>query len=141
MGHTRGTVFRCHRGQARPCLGTDSPRRRGTGFGRVHRPASKLELVWTGLGVGEEDGGADVSLVGIAGLVEEVGRHALPSPLVATLSATSVLRAAGGEVARRLLARIAQGATASLAITDERGSWEPADAGQTQSEPSPAERL
>jgi len=86
-----------------------------------------VELGWTGLAVAEDDGGADVSLVGIAGLVEEVGRHALPSPLVPTLAATLVLRAAGGDVARKWLARIAQGAAATLAITDERGSWDPGE--------------
>ncbi len=84
-----------------------------------------VELGWTGLAVGEEEGGAAVSLAGIAGLVEEVGRHALPSPLVPTLAASLVLREAGGEVAKALLARIAQGATATLAITGERGQWDP----------------
>ena len=58
-----------------------------------------VDLGWTGLAVGEAEGGSDVSLVGIAGMVEEVGRHALPSPLISTLMAGLVLRAAGGEVA------------------------------------------
>ena len=87
-----------------------------------------VELGWTGLAVDEQDGGAGVSLVGIAGVVEEVGRHALPSPLVPTLSASLVLRAAGGETARRWLERIGQGAAATLAVTNARGSWDPADA-------------
>ncbi len=88
-----------------------------------------VELGWTGLAVGEAEGGAAISLAGIAGLVEEVGRHALPSPLVPTLATSLVLREAGGEVAKTLLARIAQGATATLAITGERGSWEPGEPG------------
>ena len=87
-----------------------------------------VELGWTGLAVGEAEGGADISLVGIAGLVEEVGRHGLPSPLVSTLSSTFVLRAAGGDAATQLMARIAQGASSSLASTNERGSWDPSDA-------------
>ena len=66
-------------------------------------------------------------MVGIAALVEEVGRHALPSPLVATLCATFALRAARTPAADAWLARIADGAAASLAITDARGSWEPDD--------------
>lgn len=86
-----------------------------------------VELGWTGLAVGEEDGGAEMSLAGIAGVVEEVGRHALPSPLIPTLCATLVLRAAGADVAKALLARIAQGCTATLAITGERGSWDPGE--------------
>jgi len=53
-----------------------------------------VDLGWAGLAVGEEDGGAEMSLAGIAGVVEEVGRHALPSPLIPTLCATLVLRAA-----------------------------------------------
>ncbi len=86
-----------------------------------------VELGWTGLAVGEEEGGAAISLAGIAGLVEEVGRHALPSPLVPTLAATLVLREVGGAIAKARLARIARGATATLAITGERGSWDPGE--------------
>jgi alkylation response protein AidB-like acyl-CoA dehydrogenase len=87
-----------------------------------------VELGWTGLAVPEEAGGLGVKTVAIAALVEEVGRHALPSPLVATLCATFALRAAG-EGAHGWLARIADGTTASLAITDARGSWRPEDCG------------
>ncbi len=86
-----------------------------------------VELGWTGLAVGEEEGGAAISMAGIAGLVEEIGRHALPSPLVPTLAASLVLREAGGHVAKALLTQIAQGAAATLAITGERGGWDPAD--------------
>ncbi len=86
-----------------------------------------VELGWTGLAVGEEEGGSDISLVGIAGMIEEVGRHALPSPLIPTLSASIVLRTVGSEAAKALLSRIAEGATATLALTNDRGSWEPED--------------
>jgi alkylation response protein AidB-like acyl-CoA dehydrogenase len=82
-----------------------------------------VELGWTGLAVPESAGGLGTSLTGIAGLVEEVGGHALPSPLIATLCATYVLREA--EAAGPYLSRIADGSTASLAITDARGSWDP----------------
>lgn len=93
-----------------------------------------VELGWTGLAIDEADGGSGVSLVGIAGMIEEAGRHALPSPLIATLSASLVLRAAGTAPARALMARIAGGAAASLAITNERGSWVPSDAPLTARE-------
>ncbi|MEO1474470.1 MAG: acyl-CoA dehydrogenase family protein [Pseudomonadota bacterium] len=86
-----------------------------------------VELGWTGLAVGEDDGGAEISLVGIVGMVEEAGRHALPSPFVPTLSASLVLRAAGGAVAKRAMSDIAAGTAATLAITNDRGSWEPED--------------
>ena len=62
-----------------------------------------VELGWTGLAVDEEDGGAGISMAGIAGLIEEVGRHALPSPMIATLSAALVVRCAGGEAARAIV--------------------------------------
>jgi len=40
-----------------------------------------VELGWTGLAVPVACGGAGLALVGIAGIVEEAGRHALPAPL------------------------------------------------------------
>jgi alkylation response protein AidB-like acyl-CoA dehydrogenase len=86
-----------------------------------------VDLGWTGLAVPEADGGIGAKLVGIAALVEEVGKHALPSPLVPTLCASHVLRAAATEHASSWLARIADGAAASLAITCARGSWDPSD--------------
>ena len=87
-----------------------------------------VELGWPALAVPEADGGHGFKLVGIAALVEQVGRHALPSPLIATLGATLVLREAG---AGSWLGRIADGLSASLAITDANGSWEPGDCGVT----------
>ena len=89
------------------------------------------ELGWAGLAVPESAGGVGGKMVGIATLVEEAGRHALPSPLVATLCSAFALRAAGTPEADPWLARIADGAAASLAITDARGSWEPSDSDVT----------
>lgn len=83
-----------------------------------------VELGWTGLAVPEEADGAGFKIVGLVALVEEVGRHALPSPLVATLNATHALCATGGDASLRWLARIAAGEAATLAITDSRGRWE-----------------
>ena len=84
-----------------------------------------VELGWTGLAVPEEAGGVGVKMVGIAGLVEEVGKHGLASPLIATLIATFVLRETGTEQAKSWLGHIADGTSASLAMTDAKGSWEP----------------
>jgi len=87
------------------------------------------ELGWSGLAIGAVDGGSDISMAGVAGVIEEVGRHALPSPLIPTLSAAVVLRQAGGDVSRERLGRIAANASAaSLAVTNTEGSWDPADA-------------
>ncbi len=84
-----------------------------------------VELGWTGLAIPEASGGVGVKLVGIAGLLEEVGRHALASPLIATLNATYVLREAGTEQSEAWLERVAEGASATLAITNQRGAWDP----------------
>jgi len=87
-----------------------------------------VALGWTGLAIDESCGGADVSLVCMAAIVEEVGRAALPSPLIPTLSASLLLRGAGGDAAARVMAEIAsKGTAASLALTNADGSWEPTD--------------
>lgn len=86
-----------------------------------------VELGWPALAVPPRHGGHGFRLAGIAALMEQVGGHALPSPLVATLASTLVLREAEG--AGAWLARIADGLPVSLAITDADGSWEPEDCG------------
>lgn len=84
-----------------------------------------VELGWTGLAVSEEAGGVEFKRAGIVGLLEEVGRYGVPSPLVATLNATYVL--GESEKPGDWLGKIADGTTASLAITNAAGSWEPGD--------------
>ncbi len=86
-----------------------------------------IELGWTGLVVPEAAGGSDMKMVALAGLVEEVGRAALPSPLISTLLATCVLRNASVESALPHLRRIAEGESCSLAITNADGSWSAED--------------
>ena len=86
-----------------------------------------VELGWTGLAVPKEHGGIGAKWIGIVALVEEVGKHALPSPLVPTLGASAALCAAGTPEAGAWLARIADGTAASLAVTDARGSWSETD--------------
>lgn len=86
-----------------------------------------IELGWSAVAVPESAGGFGMPLVAIAGLVEEIGRAALPSPLIATLCATYVLSACDTPAAAELLRRIAGGTAVSLALTDRHGSWESAD--------------
>lgn len=82
-----------------------------------------VELGWTGLAVPEELGGVGAKAVAVAALVEEVGRHAFPSPLLATLTASYVLRHAETAEAKEWLGKIAEGTTLSLAITNAEGDW------------------
>jgi alkylation response protein AidB-like acyl-CoA dehydrogenase len=83
-----------------------------------------VELGWTGLAVPEATGGIGMKMIAVAALAEEIGRVAMPSPLLSTLVATMVLRAAG---ASTWLERVAGGDAASLAATNADGSWEPGD--------------
>jgi len=85
-----------------------------------------VELGWTSLAVPESVGGIGMPLVAVAGLVEELGRAAFPCPLLPTLNATYLLAACdrGAETA---LGEIAEGKTASLAMTNRQGSWSAAD--------------
>ncbi|MBU2648815.1 acyl-CoA/acyl-ACP dehydrogenase [bacterium] len=82
------------------------------------------ELGWNTMAVPESAGGLGMRAVAVATLVEEAGRAALPSPLMATVNATYVLAACGTEGAAAALGEIAADKTASLAITNAKGSWE-----------------
>lgn len=85
-----------------------------------------VALGWTGLGIGESDGGVGLPLVALAAVAEEAGRAALPSPLLTTLCTTEVLKACDSDAARAALAAIAEGTAASLATTGEDAAWESA---------------
>ena len=85
-----------------------------------------VDLGWSMLAVPESAGGLGMPLVAVAGLVEEQGRAAFPSPLLATLNSTYVL-AGCGEPGRAALEEIAGGLTATLALSNRQGSWNCAD--------------
>jgi alkylation response protein AidB-like acyl-CoA dehydrogenase len=82
-----------------------------------------VDLGWTMLAVPESAGGIGMPVVAVAGLVEELGRAAFPCPLLPTLSATYVLSACG-DAAVDALGEIAEGQSASLAITNSEGNWD-----------------
>lgn len=86
-----------------------------------------VELGWTTLAVPEEAGGIGMSAVAVVGLVEEAGRAAFPSPLISTINTTYLLSACGTDEANKALGTIAEGKTASMAITNQTGSWDSAD--------------
>lgn len=98
---------------------------------KVWRKMEKLG--WTTLAVPEEYGGIGMSAVSVVTLIEEVGRAAFPSPLVPTINTTYVLTACGTENANSALSDIADGKTASLAITNKEGSWASSDTDVTAS--------
>jgi len=86
-----------------------------------------VELGWTAVCVPEENGGIGMPLVAAIAIAEEVGKAAFPSPLLSTFNATFVLKACNTEAAGQALTDIATGKATSLAITNQHGSWEPAD--------------
>ena len=92
------------------------------------------ELGWTAACVPEEAGGIGMPLVAAVALAEEAGKVAFPSPLIATFNATFVLKACHSEAATTALGRIAGGQSATLALTNQRGSWEAKDTDVTVSE-------
>ena len=88
-----------------------------------------VDLGWTAVAVPESAGGLGMKMVAVAALAEELGRVAVPSPLASTLAATLVLRECASDAARAVLERILGGESATLAVTDETGSWESGDTG------------
>jgi len=76
-----------------------------------------VALGWSSLAVPESAGGIGMPAVAVAGLVEEAGRAAVPSPLLSTLQSCYVLSACAPECAQPGFDLIAQGKSISLAIT------------------------
>lgn len=89
--------------------------------------AKMVELGWTAVAVPSELDGFGMKLSAIAGLAEQLGRAACPSPLLATLCSTYLLNACDSEAARALLRRVVEGTRVSLATGNSRGSWALAD--------------
>lgn len=86
-----------------------------------------VDLGWTMVAIPERAGGMAMSFAAIVGLVEEVGRAAFPSPLISTISASCILAACDSAEADSVLSQIADGKTCSLAVTNQKGSWEAED--------------
>ena len=103
----------------------------------IHRPIECIwdknlwqqvvELGWTAVCIPETAGGVGMPLVAAIAIVEEVGKVAFPSPLISTYCATAVLTACGTDAANKALGDIAIGTPTTLAITNERGSWNTTD--------------
>jgi alkylation response protein AidB-like acyl-CoA dehydrogenase len=87
------------------------------------------ELGWMGLAVPEAYGGAGLSAIELAIVLEALGRSLAPVPFLPTVIAGCAVQELGGEAQRhQWLPRIAGGeAVATLAVTEERGTEEPGD--------------
>ena len=85
-----------------------------------------VELGWTMLAVPETAGGMGMSAVAVAGLCEEAGRAAFPSPLLATINSTFLLAACDSANGTAALEAIVGGAAVSPALINAQGAWETA---------------
>ncbi len=85
------------------------------------------ELGWTAACVPEAAGGIGLPVVAAVALAEEAGKVAFPSPLIATLCSTMVLRECDSPAATAALGDVATGQAVSLAMTNQSGSWEADD--------------
>ncbi len=82
------------------------------------------ELGWLAIAIPEEYGGVGLSLAEVAPVMEEMGRFMLASPFYSTtLAAQAVLVGGTDEIKQNLLPKIAEGAAATLALTEESGDW------------------
>jgi alkylation response protein AidB-like acyl-CoA dehydrogenase len=86
------------------------------------------ELGWPGLLIPSDFGGSDGTLVDVVLLVEELGYASVPGPYVASaVAATSLLLHASAAQQKRVLPGLASGdRIATIALVEERGSFDPA---------------
>jgi alkylation response protein AidB-like acyl-CoA dehydrogenase len=89
--------------------------------------AQMVELGWTMLAVPERAGGMGMGAAAVAGLCEEAGKAAFPSPLLATVNCTYMLTACETAAADTALEVIVEGGAASYAGINAAGSWESVD--------------
>lgn len=84
-----------------------------------------VELGWPAVTIGTEHGGAGMSPVELAILLEEAGRGIVPGPLLATagLYVPALHAAPPGPARDERLSAVAAGRTGTLALTEEAGSW------------------
>jgi alkylation response protein AidB-like acyl-CoA dehydrogenase len=94
----------------------------------LYREIAKLG--WTGLIVPEKFGGAGLSMLDMAVLLEECGYAAMPGPFLfsSVIAASAIVRGGSEELQSRWLPALAEGrAIGTIAIVDEDDGLEPRD--------------
>ena len=82
------------------------------------------DLGWLGITIPEQYGGLGLSLADVVPIVESMGRHLMGTPYAPTVLAANALVASGSEAQKNhWLPRIAAGAVATMALTEEDGNW------------------
>jgi len=87
--------------------------------------AEMANLGWLGIAIPEEFGGSGLSVAEVVTIVEPMGRMLLATPMISTTLAAQLLLDAGSAAQQAdLLPKIAGGAIAALAMSEEHGDWD-----------------
>ncbi|MEM7364442.1 MAG: acyl-CoA dehydrogenase family protein [Pseudomonadota bacterium] len=82
------------------------------------------ELGWLGINIPEALGGLGMGLGDVVPVVEAMGKTLLASPYVSTVTAAQVLMTNGSDAQKQAWGpKIASGAIATMAVTEEDGDW------------------
>ncbi len=84
-----------------------------------------VALGWTGIAIPEEFGGSELGVNALVPIAETMGRFLLTTPFISTtLASQMILQGASEEQKTRWLPGICEGLIASIAITEDEGSWD-----------------
>ena len=87
--------------------------------------AEMAALGWTAIAIPEVHGGVGLSLAEVVPVVEQMGRHLMASPFVASTLASQTLIAGGTETQQsHWLPKLAEGAIGTLALFEAHGDWD-----------------
>ena len=82
-------------------------------------------LGWLGIAIPEEYGGVGLSLTAVVPVVEQMGRRMMHSPFVATtLAGQAIVMGADEYQKKKILPKIAEGAAATIALSERNGDWD-----------------
>lgn len=82
-------------------------------------------LGWIAIAIPEAYGGVGLTMAEVVPVVEQMGRHLMASPLVASTLAAQALIAGGTEEQRaEWLPKLAEGAIGTLALSEAHGDWD-----------------
>ena len=87
--------------------------------------AEMAALGWTAIAIPEAHGGVGLTLAEVVPVVEQMGRHLMASPFVASALSAQTLIAGGTEAQKASwLPRLAEGAIGTLALSEAHGDWD-----------------
>ncbi len=82
-------------------------------------------LGWTAIAVPESFGGVGLTLAEVVPVVEQMGRHLMASPFVASTLAAQALVAGGTDAQKaEWLPKLAEGVIGTLALSEAHGDWD-----------------